>query len=223
MATNGRDELGYGPREADREAERSHAEDIANGLVPSDDPVTGDAAPVPDAGDAVRLMAPATGLPELAVGKVGILDGIIGQPSGTGGASIMFNPRVYRDGTRVSVSGGPGTIWTPYSELRPTGETRTVRAWRFTDGRRAAGNGEDYTIDVPVWDWYPGVPATEPPITVSYTVTVTVSDPAAWADEYAIDPAQVAADVRDYWLDGLHHIVPDHQKPYTTVTVKPAP
>lgn len=113
-------------------------------------------APVPNAGDAVRLMAPSPGMPELAVGKVGILDGILGHPSDTGGASIIWNPRTYRDDTHVSVSGGPGTIWTPYAELRPTGEIVTVRVWRFKDDRRAAGNGVESTVDVPLWDWYPG-------------------------------------------------------------------
>jgi hypothetical protein len=112
--------------------------------------------PVPNAGDAVRLMAPAPSMPELAVGKVGILDGILGHPSPTGGASIIWNPRTYRDDTCVRVSGGPGTIWTPYAELRPTGETVTVTAWRFKDDYRAAANGVDYTVDVPLWEWYPG-------------------------------------------------------------------
>lgn len=112
--------------------------------------------PVPNAGDAVRLMAPAKGMPELALGKVGILDGILGHPSPTGGASIIWNPRTYRDDTCVRVSGGPGTIWTPYAELRPTGETVTVTVWRFKDDYRAAANGVDYTVDVPLWDWYPG-------------------------------------------------------------------
>lgn len=111
---------------------------------------------VPNAGDAVRIMAPAKGMPELAVGRIGILDGMLGQPSDTGGASIMFNPRTYRDDTRVSVSGGPGTIWTPYAELRLTSETVTVTAWRFKNDRRAVGNGVEYTIDVPLWEWYPG-------------------------------------------------------------------
>lgn len=119
--------------------------------------------PVPNAGDAVRLMAPAPSMPELAVGKVGILDGILGHPSPTGGASIIWNPRTYRDDTCVRVSGGPGTIWTPYAELRPTGETVTVTVWRFKDDYRAAANGVDYTVDVPLWDWYPGEPAETAP------------------------------------------------------------
>lgn len=214
MGSNGRDELGYGPREADREAERSHAEDIANGLVPGDDPI-----PVPGAGDAVRMLTPHKGMPELPPGSIGILNGMIGQPSEDGGASIMFRPRTYRDATVVSVSGGPGTIWTPYGELRPTGRTVTVQAWRFRDGHRAAGNGEDYTYQAALWDWCPGIPATQPIVTHSYTVTITVSDPAEWAGEYGIDAPEVAADVDSYWFDGLHHVIPDHQKPFTTAIV----
>ncbi len=106
------------------------------------------------AGDAVRLAAPWPGGPEVAVGAVGVLDGTLGtapdQPS------ITFRASTFRDDRVVRCSGGPATIATDPAELYPTGETTSVRCWRFRDGIRRAHNAEEFTVVVPVWDWYPG-------------------------------------------------------------------
>ncbi len=108
----------------------------------------------PLAGDAVRLAASWPAGPEVAVGAVGVLGGLVGMTPDF--AEITFRASTYRDDAVVTCSGGPATIATPPGELYPTGETATVRCWRFKNGIRRAHNDEEFTVEVPVWDWYPG-------------------------------------------------------------------
>lgn len=84
---------------------------------------------------------------------VGIIQGRIGDTPD--GASIIFNHSTYRSATAVSSSGGPGTIYTDFAELRPTDDTVSVNVWRFRDGLLQAHNAEHYTVTVPVWEWRP--------------------------------------------------------------------
>lgn len=103
----------------------------------------------PRAGDAVRLSAPWMGLD---AGAVGVLGGMVGYVDG---GSITFRAETFRDGRVVSCSGGPATIHTDAAELSLTGETAELPVWRFRNGVRKAGNGEDYTVRVRVWEWTP--------------------------------------------------------------------
>jgi len=104
------------------------------------------------AGDVIRLAAP-WGWAGLKQFTEGVIGGVLGGP--LEGGSITFNAATYRDDQLVSCSGGPGTIHTEAVTLRPTGEMRTVRVWRFKDDVPRAHNGEGYTVTVPVWTWTP--------------------------------------------------------------------
>lgn len=97
---------------------------------------------IPQPGDAVIL----TGYHSI-VGP-GTL-GIIGGTFATGASSIGFNAGAYRDDSWVSLVGGPITRDIPL--LIPTGLTHRQRYWRFRDGQVAAGGGEEYYLDVPLW------------------------------------------------------------------------
>ncbi|ONI88090.1 hypothetical protein ALI22I_20340 [Saccharothrix sp. ALI-22-I] len=110
----------------------------------------------PMPGDAVRLAAPwRSGL--LAAGQIGVLGGSFRNRSEPGdrSSSIVFNASSHRDETGVSSSGGPATIHTEWSELRPTGDVARLWVWRWKDGHVGAHNGEDYAVMVPVWEWTP--------------------------------------------------------------------
>jgi hypothetical protein len=114
-------------------------------------------ATYPQAGDAVRLLG---FWYDLEPGDIGVIGGYVGQRQDE--ASITFRASTYRatarDGEReiVSCSGGPATIATDLSELRPTEERHTLTVWRFKDGGiRGAGRDEGYPVQVAVWDWLP--------------------------------------------------------------------
>ncbi len=74
-------------------------------------------------GDVVRLAGPWGWAGRLQIGAFGIIDGPVGALEGVPGARLMFGA-----GT------GPGTIWTPFTELRATAETHTIRHWRTKRG-----------------------------------------------------------------------------------------
>lgn len=110
----------------------------------------------PRGGDAIRLAAPwEWAAADVAVGAIGVLTGPAGKSAPSGGGSITFRHSTYRDDSTISVSGGPATIWTSYAELWPTDETTTMNVWRFADDLPGAGRGRGYTVEVPVWEWYP--------------------------------------------------------------------
>lgn len=110
---------------------------------------------VPMPGDAVRLSGTWCGL---EAGKIGVLGGVVGHP--TDDYSITFNASTFR-GSRcsskgvhiVSCSGGPATIWTPASELKPTDEKVTIRCWHWRKNFPGAHRGVSYLVEVPVWEW----------------------------------------------------------------------
>lgn len=103
---------------------------------------------VPMPGDAVRLTKRYHGADQ---GEIGIIGGMIGEPKDH--YNITFKYSAYRDDQYVSCSGGPGTIATPASKLKPTGLTTKVWFWKFKDGIREANNDEIYYMYVPVWEW----------------------------------------------------------------------
>lgn len=108
----------------------------------------------PQGGDAVRLAAPWPWAGDMVkVGDIGVLQGPAGRD--VDGGSIMFHHSTFRDEGTVSSSGGPGTIWTEATALRPTDERVTLKVWKWKDGWARAHNGAGYEIEVPVWDWYP--------------------------------------------------------------------
>lgn len=103
----------------------------------------------PKPGDAVRL----TG--EFSIGNIGDI-GIIGNdhPEAEDELHITFNcqGQSFWQGDKVSCSGGPVSMFTPASELRPTGETIKWTFWRWKDVPRAGGR-ESYEKEVPLWEW----------------------------------------------------------------------
>jgi hypothetical protein len=114
----------------------------------------------PSGGDAVRLAAPwRWGM--LPAGSIGIIGGITDAECGEF-AAITFNYSAFRGRDSkycrgpeyCSCSGGPGTVATPVSELKATGETYTYTAWRWRDLPRADG-GESYRVTVTLWEWAP--------------------------------------------------------------------
>lgn len=114
----------------------------------------------PSGGDAVRLSAPwRWGM--LPAGSIGIIGGITDEECREY-AAITFNFSAFRGRDSkyskgpecCACSGGPGTVATPVSELRPTGETYTYTAWQWRDLPRADG-GESYRVTVTLWEWAP--------------------------------------------------------------------
>lgn len=119
--------------------------------------------PVVQGACACRLASPWGWARELPLGSIGIVDGAIGHPIEES-CSITFGYRAHIGPTGLwqarpliwsSVSGGPGTIRTPITELTFTGEWITINAWRWRNHAEANG-GEDYRLDVPLFDWHPG-------------------------------------------------------------------
>ncbi len=118
--------------------------------------------PGPQGGDAVRLAVPWMGVD---AGAIGVMGGYVGQVPEDATTSICFRAHTFRgrgaypyDGTArqvVSCSGGPATIATDIADLAPTGDTITLRVWRWDHRGPGAGHGEDYTVTVPVWEWTP--------------------------------------------------------------------
>jgi hypothetical protein len=107
---------------------------------------------IPMPGDAVRLDGKECCVQK---GAIGILGGPIGEARDT--YRLAFNPGAYRqhiDKGSVIVSGGPVPV-VGIDDLIPTGETVSVRFWRFRGGDVRAHNGEDYWLDVPLWSWIP--------------------------------------------------------------------
>jgi len=110
----------------------------------------------PMPGDAVRLTGPFMA-PLAKTGAIGILNGMVGQARDE--YTIIFHASAFRGKSNgysgpegVSCSGGPGTISTPTTELVATGETVRHRFWRWRTTPQAGG-GEDYYLDVPLWEW----------------------------------------------------------------------
>ncbi len=112
----------------------------------------GDQALTPMPGDAVRLATPWR-WGQLDAGTLGVLGSAFDQPEHA--STITFNAHTHRSDTGVSCSGGPGTVETEWSELRATTDVTRIPVWRWRNGWSGAGEGEDYAVMVPVWDWDP--------------------------------------------------------------------
>lgn len=109
----------------------------------------------PMPGDAVRLTAPYS---ITKPGSIGIIGGVVGRYYPTQG--ITFNASAFRGRSStysegpmvVSCSGGPGTIGTNMSRLKPTTETIMFTFWHWKDTPRAGG-GTEYQLEIPQWEW----------------------------------------------------------------------
>ncbi|GEA16717.1 hypothetical protein E308F_29630 [Moorella sp. E308F] len=115
----------------------------------------------PRGGDVVRLAAPWK-WGGLKKGAIGIIEGYTDQEY-KDAVRIIFNvwscfrgksSKYNTSSEFVECSGGPGTIATPVSELKPTNETIQLKVWRWKDIPREAG-GEEYFVTVPIWEWSP--------------------------------------------------------------------
>jgi hypothetical protein len=119
----------------------------------------------PSPGDAVRIRKPTSGWWSVGVkdGAIGIINGVVGTYPDH--LEITFNYSAFRGPNNarsggpeyVSVSGGPGSMFTPIAELSATDETAEIWFWRWKDIPRAQG-GEHYQLAVPLWEWAPREP-----------------------------------------------------------------
>lgn len=108
----------------------------------------------PRGGDAVRLCAPWKFATSLEIGSYGFIDGAVKEEYLVS-VEITFNSVPFVDDSFCSASGGPGSIATPITELRPTNDRVALRCWRWRDGHARAHNGVEYMRVSRVWDWYP--------------------------------------------------------------------
>jgi len=78
---------------------------------------------------------------------VALADGREGMLCGDG--SVCVHARTFRDGDKVSCSGGP---FVPVSldDLKPSG-LAAVRFWRWADGYPGGHNNGEYSMTVPLW------------------------------------------------------------------------
>lgn len=111
---------------------------------------------VPMPGDAVILRGRYTGI---RPGSVGIINGVVGEARDEylvtwnlygGGAFRGPSFRGSMGRETVSASGGP-VPWVRAIELRPAGR-HVARFWRWRDLPRAGG-GEEYELEVNLWEW----------------------------------------------------------------------
>jgi len=109
----------------------------------------------PRGGDVVRLQAPWKWAgTSVKVGDCGFIDGCVTEEYLIS-VQITFNSVPFVDERFSSASGGPGSIATAITELKPTSERVAVRCWRWSDGHARAHNGAEYIRVCRVWDWYP--------------------------------------------------------------------
>ena len=109
----------------------------------------------PRGGDAVVLLSPWQWAGSLVnVGDIGIIGGMV-QENATENVQITFRYSAFNDGEVCSVSGGPGTISTPITELFRMPDQRMVTFWRWKNGIPGSGRGCRYQRMVPVWGWNP--------------------------------------------------------------------
>lgn len=109
----------------------------------------------PCAGDVVRLVAPGwewgmVNKESCYIGAIGMIGGETGKSRDHADITFRFSAHIDQ---YVSCSGGPGTIHTDMSKLRPTDEVILVEAWRWIDGRAARDNALHYRREARVWEW----------------------------------------------------------------------
>ena len=102
----------------------------------------------PMAGDLVRVTATDDVL--IKVGSYGVINGVVGKRKSF--YSVTFNYTTpYRDDEIVSASGGP-VRGIKASRMKPTGERKTHRFWRFKHDMPTAGGGVERSITVNVFE-----------------------------------------------------------------------
>lgn len=99
---------------------------------------------LPRAGDAVILTGDYAGA---VPGDIGVIGGSFRG----GNNDLTFNYRAFRTEMYVSCGGGPGLFNVP--DLHPTGLTTKVTFWRWKNGMAGAGNGEEFALEVPLWEY----------------------------------------------------------------------
>jgi len=108
----------------------------------------------PRGGDVARLASPWRWASTLKVGALGFIDGCVNREYLIS-VQITFNSVPFLDSQFCSASGGPGSIATPITELKPTRERVAMPCWMWKDGRRGAHKGVHYERTCRIWDWYP--------------------------------------------------------------------
>jgi len=108
----------------------------------------------PRGGDAVIL---ATSWMEAKQGDIGIIEGFCDREPQDDEIQITFHYSAFvgEAPELASVSGGPGTIATPISELRLLPDPFEYIAWTWRDGRASGGNGVQYLRKARLWEWTP--------------------------------------------------------------------
>jgi len=96
----------------------------------------------PKLGDAVILLGDFAGA---NIGTIGVFDG----------KGITFNASTYKEGTKISCSGGPCVSFFGSKEadlsLEATGQTRMMKYWNWGGNSPGAGQGVEYLEEVSLW------------------------------------------------------------------------
>lgn len=109
----------------------------------------------PRGGDAVQLVrewVAARGV--VKSGDYGFIEGCVGLEYAVG-VPLTFNKIPFVGNGFCCGSGGPGTIETPVSQLKPTNRLKRFRCWRWKDNRARIHNSQEYLRFCRVWEWYP--------------------------------------------------------------------
>lgn len=103
----------------------------------------------PRPGDVVELIGPGRMI-GVELGARGVVDSSSFELF-DGECLVCFAASAYRVDDHVSCSGGP-VPFIKFADLTYAGTTvRTF--WKFKDGIRRAGNGENYQLEVNLWTW----------------------------------------------------------------------
>jgi hypothetical protein len=84
--------------------------------------------------------------------SIGIVEG--NTKSESGSVSVTFNSHSFKGDNSCSASGGPSIYGVPLRCFRDTGEDRLMSFWKWGSGGPGAGNGVEYSENVPVFEWY---------------------------------------------------------------------
>ena len=111
----------------------------------------------PRPGDAVRILVDKPGV---QAGSIAVLQGVVCDLNPDDVPEICFGFRAphrdpyYAKIESVDASGGP-TWRIPVCDLSPTSDTFEMPFWYHDKGIQRAGNGVNYTLTVPVWEYTP--------------------------------------------------------------------
>ena len=94
---------------------------------------------------------------EAKPGDIGIIDGYCDRDPERDQVEITFHYSAFVGEVPelASVSGGPGTIATPISQLRLLPDVFEYTAWTWRDGYAGGGNGVQYRRKARLWEWTP--------------------------------------------------------------------